>query len=371
VGARGAQGLGGALLFPATLSLVNTTFAEGRERNRALSVWAGAGAGGLVLGSLLGGVLTQAFGWESVFVVNVPLALVAMAAAAAVLPADGVRRSGRRFDLPGALTATAGSTAVVFALVQGPESGWDAPVVVVAALAGIVLLAVFAGIERRSRDPLMPLRMFRNRNVSAGVATTFLFTATFSSISYFFTVYLQSVHGYSALDAGLAFLIPCTVIFAGSVLGGRLVTRFGVRATLVGSLSLGVVGAVAMAFALSVDGTYLGLLPGLVVLSLGQGVVFTTMYAAAAMGVAAEAQGVASGVASTGQQVGTAVGLAVLVAIANTGTDGLVGDALRVAAVSGMRTAVFLAASGIVLMVLVAFTFAARRQNHTPQNHTV
>lgn len=365
IAARAVQGLGGAFLFPATLSLVTTTFAEGRDRNLALSVWAGAGASGLVLGSLLGGVLTQAFGWESVFLVNVPLALVAMAVALPLLPADGPRGTGRRFDLPGALTVTAGSTAVVFALVQGPESGWDAPVVVVAAGLGVVLLAAFAGIERRSPDPLMPLRMFRNRNVSAGVATTFLFTATFSSIAYFFTVYLQSVHGYSALAAGLAFLAPCAAILVGSLSGGRLATRFGVRATLVGSLVLGVAGAVAMALAMAPDGSYLALLPGLVVLSLGQGVVFTVMFAAAATGVPADQQGVASGVASTGQQVGTAVGLAVLVAIANIGTHGLAGEPLRVAASDGMRTAVLLAAAGIVVMVLVALTFAAQRKNHT------
>lgn len=365
VAARAVQGLGGAFLFPATLSLVTTTFAEGRARNLALSVWAGAGASGMVLGSLLGGVLTQAFGWESVFVVNVPLALAAMAAAVPLLPPDDPRRTARRFDLPGALTATAGTTAIVFALVQGPESGWDTPVVVAAAGVGVVLLAAFIGIERRSPDPLMPLRMFRNRNVSAGVATTFLFTATFSSITYFFTVYLQTVRGYSALATGLAFLAPCAVILVGSLAGGRLATRFGVRATLVGSLALGVVGAAGMALAMVSDGSYLGLLPGLLVMSLGQGVVFTVMFAAAATGVPAAQQGVASGLASTGQQVGTAVGLAVLVAIANAGTHGLAGEALREATTGGMRTAVLLATAGIVAMVLVALTFAGRSQNHT------
>ncbi|MFI9504388.1 MFS transporter [Nocardia sp. NPDC052566] len=371
IAARAVQGLGGAILFPATLSLVNTTFAEGRDRNRALSVWAGAGAGGLVLGSLLGGVLTDAFGWESVFYVNVPLAALSIVAAYALLPADGARRTGRRFDVPGALTSTIGITAVVAALVQGPESGWDTPAVVIAGIAGIALLATFVRLEARGGDPLMPLRLFANRNLSAGVATTFLFTATFASITYFFTVYLQNVHGYSALDTGMAFLIPCAAVLAGSALGGRIVTRLGTRTTLLISLSAGLLGAIGFGLAMSPDGSYASLLPGLIVLSVGQGVTYTTMFAAAGNGVAAEEQGIASGIASTGQQIGTAVGLAVLVAIANSGTDGLTGAALRLAAADGMRTAVFLAAAGMVAMILVAFAFARTDRTVPGDDQTV
>ena len=152
--ARAVQGLGGALVFPATLALVNTTFAEGRERNRALAVWGGAGAAGLVIGVLLGGVLTQAFGWEAVFFVNVPLAGIAVLLAFALIAADRPRDAGRSFDLPGALSATLGVTLLVFALVQGPTLGWGSPAVLAGASAGLLLLAAFAAIERRSRDPL-------------------------------------------------------------------------------------------------------------------------------------------------------------------------------------------------------------------------
>ena len=161
--ARAVQGLGGALVFPATLSLVNTTFTEGRERNRALAVWGGAGAAGLVVGVLLGGVLTQALGWEAVFFVNVPLAAVALLLAFALIPADRERETGRRFDLPGALSATSGVTLLVFALVQGPTLGWDSPAIVAAAVAGLLFLVSFAAIERRGRDPLVPPRLLANR----------------------------------------------------------------------------------------------------------------------------------------------------------------------------------------------------------------
>ncbi|WP_016909578.1 MFS transporter, partial [Streptomyces xiaopingdaonensis] len=204
VAARAVQGLGGAFLFPATLSLVNTTFEEGPQRFRALSVWAAAGASGMLLGSLLGGLLTEGFGWEAVFFVNVPLTALAGLAAFRLIRADGPRESGRRFDLPGAVSATAGVTLIVFALVQGPASGWGAPVVVGAAVAGVVLVAGFLVLENRSADPLMPLRLFRNRNLSTGSGVTFLFMATFGTLLYFLTVYFQDVHEYSALRTGMA-----------------------------------------------------------------------------------------------------------------------------------------------------------------------
>jgi MFS family permease len=163
--ARALQGLGGALVFPATLSLVNTTFAEGRERNRAVAVWGAAGAAGLVVGVLLGGVLTQTFGWEAVFFVNVPLVGVALLLAFALIPADRDREHGRALDLPGALSATLGITLLVFALVEGPNRGWVSPVVLASAAASLALLAALAIIERRSRGPLISPRLLTNRNL--------------------------------------------------------------------------------------------------------------------------------------------------------------------------------------------------------------
>ncbi len=352
--ARALQGLGGALVFPATLSLVNTTFAEGPERNRAVAIWGGAGAAGLVIGVLLGGLLTSVLGWESVFFVNVPLASAAALLAFALIPADPPVERGRSFDLPGALSVTAGVTLAVFALVRGPELGWASPVVVATATAGLAGFALFALVERRSQDPLLPPRLLANRNLASAVAIAFLFWGTFGSVLYFLTLYLQDVHGYEALETGLAFLLPTVVVVAASTLAGRVVTRCGLRPTLVGALAVGALGALLLALAMSPSGSYGALVPGLLLLSVGDGVVFTAMFIAAGTGVADREQGVASSIASTSTSIGAAVGLALLVLVAQASTDGLAGEALRVATAEGLRSAVLVVAAGIAAIALVA-----------------
>ncbi|SEF26045.1 drug resistance transporter, EmrB/QacA subfamily [Amycolatopsis pretoriensis] len=349
VAARAGQGLGGALLFPATLTLVSTSFAAGRERNRAFAVWGTAGGSGMILGSLLGGVLTQVFGWAAVFFVNVPLAAAAAVLAFVLLPADPARVPGRRFDLPGALTATLGTTLVVFALVEGPELGWTS--VLLPAFAGLAALAAFVVIERRSRDPLLPLRLLRERNLGTGAVVTFLYMGTFGTLLYFLTGYFQGVHGYGALATGLAFGVPMVAIAAGSQAAGRLATRYGTRPTLVVSLVVGGAGAVMLGLSMTLSASYLELVPALVVLGLGQGAGYTLMFGAAAAGIPASEQGIASGVASTAQQVGGTVGLAVFVAVANAGTS----------EVDGLRTAVLLAAAGIALTAVAALRFRGAR----------
>ncbi|PFG99780.1 LOW QUALITY PROTEIN: putative MFS family arabinose efflux permease [Saccharopolyspora erythraea NRRL 2338] len=344
--ARAVQGLGAALLFPAALSLINTTFAEGRERNpRARRV-----ERGLALGALFGGVLTSALGWESVFLVNVPLCAAGALAALRLIQPDPVRESGRAFDLPGAVTATAGVTLVVFALVEGPEMGWGQPAVVVSAVLGVVLLVAFARIESRSADPVMPLRLLRHRDLVVAMAVTAVFMATFGVQYYFLTLYLQDVHGYSALATGLAFLPQSLLTTAGTLLGERMVGRFGVRNTLVTGLLLGAVGMVAPASGMAGDGTYAGLLAGIAVLSLGQGLTWTGMWIAAGTGVEHHEQGVASGMASTAQQVGGSAGLAVLVAVAGAAAS----------PVGGLRTAVFATAGVAAVGALAALAFRRR-----------
>jgi EmrB/QacA subfamily drug resistance transporter len=366
--ARAAQGLGGALLFPATLSLVSTTFAEGSERNHALAVWGGAGAAGLVIGVLLGGVLTQALGWEAVFLVNVPLAGAAMLLAFPLIAADGERETNRSFDLPGALSATLGVTLLVFALVQGPRLGWGSPGILGSAAAGVLLLGALVVIERRSRDPLVPPRLFANRNLAVAVAIAFLFMATFGSLLYFLSIYFQGVHGYDALQTGVAFLLPTTFVVAGSALAGHLVTHLGLRATLVAALAVGSLGAAALALGMSPDGTYAALIPGLIAVSVGDGTVFTAMFIAAGTGVPDREQGIASGIVSTSASVGAAVGLAVLVLVANADTDGLAGEALRTATADGISTAVLVVAAGIAATALLAVSLrpTARTRARTP-----
>ena len=352
--ARALQGLGGALVFPATLSLVNTIFAEGDQRNRAVAIWGGAGAAGLVIGVLLGGVLTSALGWESVFFVTVPLAGGAALLALRHIPADPAPERGRSFDLPGALSATAGVTLVVFALVQGPEHGWTSPEILLAALTGALLLVVFALIERRSRDPLLPPPLLANRNLMTAVAIAFLFWGTFGSVLYFLTLYLQDVHDLTALQTGLAFLVPTAVVVTSSTLAGHLVTRCGLKPTLVGALVIGALGALLLALAMSPNGSYGALIPGLVLISVGDGTVFTAMFIAAGTGVADHEQGIASSIASTSTSIGAAVGLALLVLIATSDTDGLAGESLRTATTHGLQTAVYVVAGGIAAIALIA-----------------
>ncbi|MEU9378901.1 MFS transporter [Streptomyces sp. NPDC048255] len=360
--ARAVQGLGGALVFPTTLALINITFAEGRARNRALGIWGGAGAAGLVIGVLLGGVLTHAFGWEAVFFVNVVLALPALLLAFVLIPKDRQRDRGRRFDLPGALSVTLGVTSIVFALVQGPALGWLSPGILVSAAAGLLLLAVFALVERRSSDPLVPPRLLANRSLITSLVIAFMFMATFGSVLYFLSIYFQEVLGYDALQTGAGFLVPTAVVVAGSTTAGQLVTRCGLRRTLLGALAVGALGAVLLGFAISPDGSYTALLPGLVALSIGDGIVFTAMFIAAGIGVPDADQGIASGIASTGSGMGAAMGLAVLVLVATAGLDGLTGEQLRSGTAHGISTTLFVVAAGIVLTFLVALV---RREGET------
>jgi MFS family permease len=359
--ARSVQGLGGALVFPATLSLVNTTFAEGRARNRALAVWGGAGAAGLVVGVLLGGVLTQALGWQSVFFVNVPLAALALAFAFALIPPARLRPGARSFDLPGALSVTAGITLVTFALVQGPELGWQSPAIVVGGLLGASLLAVFVVIERRSPDPLVPGALVANPHLGRAIAIAFLFMGTFGSMLFFLSIYFQDVGGYDPLQTGVAFLLPTVVVVAGSTLAGRLVSRLGLRRVTVGALALGALGAALLGLTMSAEVSYTDMVPGLIALSAGDGVVFTTMFIAAATGVPDRQQGVASAMASTAGGVGAAIGLALLVLVVDAGTGGLAGEAARQARADGLADAAFVVAAGIVVMLAVALTLRPGR----------
>ncbi|MFD3806953.1 MFS transporter [Streptomyces sp. NPDC058619] len=352
--ARAFQGLGGALVFPTTLALINVTFAEGRLRNRALGIWGGAGAAGLVIGVLLGGLLTHAFGWEAVFLVNVALAGPALLLTFALIPRDPPRDRGRTFDLPGALSVTLGVTLVVFALVQGPELGWLSPGILGSAAAGLLLLGVFALVGRSSGDPLVPPRLLANNSLVTSFVIAFMFMATFGSVLYFLSIHFQEVLGYDALRTGAGFLVPTAVVVAASATAGRLVTRFGLKATLLGALATGAVGAVLLGRAISPDGSYASLLPGLVALGIGDGIVFTAMFIAAGTGVSDREQGIASGIAATGSGMGAAVGLAVLVLVATAGLDGATGERLRDGTAHGVSTALYGVAAGIAATFVTA-----------------
>ena len=359
IGARIVQGLGAAALFPATLALVNTTFEEGPARARAIGLWAAAGAAGLSLGALLGGVLTEVVGWRSVFFVNLPLTFVGLVGAVALLKADPHRERGHGFDLPGAFTGTAGASLLVFATAQGSGLGWTSTAVVGAAVAGVVLIAAFFAIEANASRPLVPLRLFQHGSLRAALGAIFFFGATLNAVPFAFTQVFQVVLGLSALQAGLGFLVPTVAITAGNLLGERLVARFGVRAVLTGGSLLGVAGVMAFAISVTGDSSYLAGVPGLVGVGFGLGVVFPAMFLAASTGVPEADSGIASGLASSALQLGTAVGLAVLVGIA---TLDLGNDAAPTAIADGLQTSLYVIGAGVLVVLPFALSLPARRR---------
>ncbi|MFK0251203.1 MFS transporter [Amycolatopsis azurea] len=365
--ARAVQGIGGALLLPSTLSLINTLFEEGPRRNKALAVWGGAGASGLTVGALLGGLLTQGFGWPAVFYVNVPLAGIVALAALYFIPRDERRTDSRKFDFPGALTVTIGATLLVYVLVQGPEDGWNSVGILVAAALAVLLLIAFAVIEARSSDPLMPLRLFSNRSLLVGITVTFIYMGTFGALPYFLTTLFQGVHRFSALETGLAFLVPSLAIATGTQLGGKIATRLGVRPTLWIGFGIGIVGTAALAIGFDANSSYLVAVPGLVISGVGQGLVWTAMFIAASSGVAPEEQGVANGMATTTLNLGYAIGLAILIAVANAGTTGLTGEEARIASADGGFLAVLLAAAGMLLGLLITLVHPRTSESPAPQ----
>ncbi|MBK3635301.1 MFS transporter, partial [Streptomyces sp. MBT97] len=261
VAARALQGVGGALLTPATLMLVFTTFAPGPERNRATSVWGAVGSAGLAAGSLFGGVLTSAFGWSWVFYVNVPLALIAAFAATRILPPDRPLGTGRSFDAVGAVVATIGSTLLVFGLVSGPSKGWGSTEGAGALAVGALLLTLF-----------VPLKLFRLRGLNVPMLALIVFQASLGGTYYLLTTYLQTVLDYSPFAAGIAFLPPTVICMAVAMkLNARVLGQLGVRTTLFLGTVGTAVGLAAIIAGMSTNGSYWALVPGIAIWGAGGG----------------------------------------------------------------------------------------------------
>jgi len=349
---RAIQGLGGALLFPTTLSMIGTFFDEGGPRNRALAVMGAAGASGGASGALLGGLITSSLGWNWTFFINVPVAGAAALAALALLPRDTVHTVRPAVDVPGAIIGTAGVTLLVLACIEGPELGWLS-LPVLAMLAGAVgSMVSFLLIETRTAAPLMPLRLLRHPTLAPAMLITGLFGAAFGAQYYLLTEYLQGARQYAPSQAGLAFLPFALAIVAGTRIGGRLVGWIGLRAGLVVSLALGIGGQTLIALSLSPGGSYAThLLPGFLLDGVGQGTTWTLMWIVATSGIAPADRGIASGMASSAQQVGAALGLALLVGVSSSVTADRVGNVG--AMLRGLRAAFFTAASIGVLAALV------------------
>jgi EmrB/QacA subfamily drug resistance transporter len=310
---RGIQGLGGAALAPSTLALLSVGFAEGAARNKALGIWGAAGSSGMVLGSILGGILTDALGWRSVFAINIPLILVVLILALRAVPLDEARPALRRLDIPGAILTTAAAILIVMGFTFAAENGWGAPATRSALAAGIVAAVALLIIEGRTRDPLLDIRRFTNRHLATGTGSTFLFMAGFGATAYFLTLYFQQTRGLSPLITGLAFVIPCVGVLLGTNIGGRLATKAGLRAAMATGQVIGLVGVGAFALLVGENTSWITVFVPAAFFSLGQGIVFTTMFATATTGTPEAEQGTASGMATAGQQLGGAIGLAVLI----------------------------------------------------------
>ena len=353
IASRALQGTAGAFLFPATLALVDSTFTEGPERTRAISVWGSAGASGLALGVLAGGVLTGSFTWRAVFFVNVPIAIVLVALARRFLPGQA-RRSGGRFDLPGAFLVTAGTMAIVFALVEAPTAGWLSPIAVGSAVVGIALLVAFVIVELRAESPLVPLRLLRVRSIRAGLYIAGAWMSSFGMQLYSLTIYLQEVLHEGPLRAGLSFLPLAISIVIGTQVGGRLVGRLGIARTLAAGMAFGAVG-LFLYVRLPADGSLADLIPGMIVAGLGQGIAFTTLYVAASTGVPEGNEGVASAMAMTAQQLGGSIGLALLVALLTERVAALggttVGSSIQPASVATDALHLNFAVQGIIALL--------------------
>jgi EmrB/QacA subfamily drug resistance transporter len=319
--ARAVQGLGGAILSPATLTIITTTFEDGVKRNRALGIWSAvAGAGG-AMGAIFGGLLTGYLSWRWVLFVNVPIGALGIILALALL--DELRRPGdpRSLDVLGAITGTAGLALLIYAIVGTDTHPWGSLHTLLLLAIALAILAIFLYLQARVvKLPLMPLSLFRSRSLSAANGTMLLTGAAFFSMWYFLTLYLQDVHGYGPLKAGLLFLPMAIAIIIAAQIGSRLVAPFGARNVLMTGLTITAGGFVWLTQLTATSSYLAGVLPGSILTTFGIGLAFTPLAAAATSGVPVHQAGLASGVLNTSRQVGGSIGLAALATIATSRT---------------------------------------------------
>jgi len=322
---RGLQGLGAAFVAPAALSILTTTFPEGPQRTKAMGVWAGIATGGAAIGLLLGGVLTEYFSWPWIFFVNIPVGIAAFLLSLRFVPESRAEAEHRIFDVPGAITVTAGLIALVYGIVRVQASGWTSGSTIGFGIVALILLTAFVLIELRQRAPLVRLDIFRVRTIRAANVSMLLVASGLFAMFFFNTLYVQRVLGFSPLQAGLAFL-PVTVgIGIGAGLSQVAVKRLGIRTTSIVGMSIATFGMLVL-LTTSANGTYLAdVLPGLIPISIGMGLTFVPVTLLATSGVSDEDAGLASGLFNTSQQVGGALGLAILSTLAVSRTDNALG----------------------------------------------
>jgi EmrB/QacA subfamily drug resistance transporter len=364
IAGRALQGLGGALVSPAALSIVTTTFAEGKERTQALGIWSAIAAGGGAVGLVLGGFLTEAISWRWVFFINLPIGVAAALLSLRFVPNSRAETRPPTYDAAGAVTVTGGLLVLVYAIVKAQSYGWGSPKTILLFAFAVALLTVFVVIERRSRAPLIRLGIFRLRSLTGSNLAMLLVASGLFAMFYFASLYLQGILGYRPLKAGLAFLPFTAGIIVGAGASQALIKRIGIRAVTYVGLTLGTLGLLYFA-RLPTSGTYLrDVFPTILVVSIGMGMTFVPCTLLATTNVEAEDAGLASGLFNTSQQVGGALGLAILSTLAASRTShllnrGLTSIALRTSAqtrgyhVAFAVGAAMLAAAALVLAVTV------------------
>jgi EmrB/QacA subfamily drug resistance transporter len=368
IAARALQGLGGAMITPAALSILSTTFSEGRDRNVALGVWGAVGGFGAAAGVILGGVLTDGLGWEWIFFVNVPVAATAVALTPRLLT-ESRDTSARSFDLGGALLVTLGLSSLVYAITEAGQDGWTAAKTLVAFGASLALLAGFVVWELRHPEPLMRFAILRRRSVSSANVLALLLTTTTLSTFLTMTLYMQQVLGFSAIQTGFGFVAIAGSAMIWSTAAAQLVTRVGVKPVLVTGFSA-LAGALAYLSQISADGSYfVDLLPAFLLLAMGLGFSFVPISISALSGVGPTEAGLASGLINTSQQIGGALGIAALSTIATSRTEDALGSGAAPAAalVHGFQGA-FYVAVGVAIVGLLAALTLIRRKPAEPAN---
>ena len=360
IAARAAQGLGGAVLSPATLTIVTTMFTEPRERARALGLWSAALASGGATGALIGGILTDYLSWRWIFLINIPIGLAAIVAARAVLPESRGGLASRSLDIAGALTITGGLTALVFGVVRTETYGWTATPTLIALALAALLIALFVYIETRvARAPLAPLGLFRSRGLTGANLAMLCIGGSMFAMWYFVSLYLQGPLGEDPLRAGLDFLPASVAVIVGAQVGGRLVPRLGPRPLLAVAALISAAGLLWMS-RLDAGGTYAAdILGPIVVVALGLGLSFPPGTYAATAGVPPRDAGLASGVVNTTRQLGGAVGLAALATVAVSRTHSLLDGGSSPALVNQALAAGYSRAFEVAALIAVGACLAA------------
>ncbi len=366
VGARAVQGIGAAIMLPAALSIVMNMFQEGAERNKALGIWGGLGAGGATVGVIAGGVLTRYAGWPYIFYLNVPIGVAALVLAPRIVPESRLATVRRKFDAAGALAGTGGLVLLVDAIAQAPQYGWGATRTIGVLAAAVALLAAFLLIERRVTDPILPPSIFRLRTVAGANAAGLLLGGSFFGFIFVGTLYMQQVLHYSALQTGLAWLAGSLTSVALAGISQALVTRVGTKIVMAIGMTMIGVGAI-WATQVTVHGHFLSNLAGpMVVAGAGTAFAFIPISIAALAGVKEHQAGLASGLLNTSQQLGGAIGIAIASSVAASHTQALVhaGDAAPAALTGGFQQALWVL-GGIGLLAVPAI-FALVRRDAVP-----